>query len=263
VNANIVRGNDNQIQQAFNSHDLDATVHVQSSALADRPAAGVVGRTWVTNDSGTYEHWYDDGTSWQRIYGVDYEEGTWTPTYFAATTDFTSVTYGAGTGGSYVKINETVWIEAFIRTSGITGGVGRVEIRSLPFAIAGRNNFYIGGASNFNVNNPSESYALPGAEQEFLANLRLLQDKLMAITEETVIDKIEVVGAHSFVQVRKAYVLSRDGVEIGRTFHRHTLFPGDDLSGEDPRVVAVCNAVWTDDVLQEYQNYLTSLDDAL
>lgn len=169
VNANIVRGNDNQIQQAFNSHDLDPTVHVQSSALADRPAAGVVGRTWVTNDSGTYEHWYDDGTSWQRIYGVDYEEGTWTPRYFAATTDFTTNVAGAGTAGKYIKINDMVWVQWFMRTSSLSGGVGRVEVDGLPFVFdGGWQSFALGYCVNFAGDHPSAGYFLSGTRVRLL-----------------------------------------------------------------------------------------------
>jgi len=85
----------------------------------------------------------------------------------------------------------------------------------------------------------------------------------MAITEKTTVDKVEVVGDYDFVQVRTAYILEKDGVEIGRSFHRHTLLPGDDLSNEDPKVVAICNAIWDDELLVRYQDYLKSLDDAL
>lgn len=67
VDANVVRGNDNQLQTKLNSHDLDATIHVQSSALVDRPAAGSAGRTWVTDDGTTVVHWYDDGVNWVEL----------------------------------------------------------------------------------------------------------------------------------------------------------------------------------------------------
>jgi len=67
LDANIVRGNDNVIRAAFAAHDADPTIHVQSSTLAARPAAGVPGRLWVTEDAGAYEFWYDDGTSWQGL----------------------------------------------------------------------------------------------------------------------------------------------------------------------------------------------------
>ncbi len=45
----------------------------------------------------------------------------------------------------------------------------------------------------------------------------------MALTETQVEDKIEVVGDHKHVQVRTATVIARDGTEISRSFHRHTL----------------------------------------
>jgi len=80
----------------------------------------------------------------------------------------------------------------------------------------------------------------------------------MAITERTTVDKIEVVGDYSFVQVRTAYIVEKDGVEIGRTFHRHTLVPGDDYSQEDPKVIAICDAIWTPELVQAYKDYIES-----
>ena len=83
----------------------------------------------------------------------------------------------------------------------------------------------------------------------------------MALTESSEYDKIEVVNAqYKFVQVRKATVIKRDGVEIpgSRSFERYTLSPGaldasdnlvdTDLSAEPAEVSAICNAVWTTDV---------------
>ena len=84
----------------------------------------------------------------------------------------------------------------------------------------------------------------------------------MALTEETVEDKIEVVGDYKTVQVRTATVIKRDGTEISRSFHRHVLHPrtktsdtwGDtDISGESTEVQGICNAVWTDAVKTAYQ----------
>ena len=48
----------------------------------------------------------------------------------------------------------------------------------------------------------------------------------MALTESIEYDKIEVVGQYKFVQVRKATVIKKDGVELTRAFHRHGLVPG-------------------------------------
>jgi len=84
----------------------------------------------------------------------------------------------------------------------------------------------------------------------------------MALTEETLQDKIEVVGDYKAVQVRTATVIKKDGVEISRSFHRHALQcstkSGDtwgdtDISSESTEVQAICNAVWTDAVKTAYQ----------
>ena len=82
----------------------------------------------------------------------------------------------------------------------------------------------------------------------------------MALTESIEYDKIEIIGQYKAVQVRKATVIKRDGVEIdgARSFERYVLQAGalddsdnlvdTDLSGEPAEVSAVCNAVWTTDV---------------
>ncbi len=84
----------------------------------------------------------------------------------------------------------------------------------------------------------------------------------MALTEETLEDKIEVVGDYRAVQVRTATVIKRDGTEISRSFHRHVLQcstkTGDtwgdtDISGESSEVQGICNAVWSDAVKTAYQ----------
>jgi hypothetical protein len=69
----------------------------------------------------------------------------------------------------------------------------------------------------------------------------------MALTEETMNDKIEVVnqGSWSSVQVRTATVIKRDGEEISRSFHRHVVMPDADLSAEDADVSAICTTVFT------------------
>jgi hypothetical protein len=77
----------------------------------------------------------------------------------------------------------------------------------------------------------------------------------MALTEETIVDKIEVVENGS-VQVRTATVIKRDGEEINRSFHRHVIVPGQDYSGEDAKVQAVCAAVHTQAVKDAYAAHL-------
>lgn len=78
----------------------------------------------------------------------------------------------------------------------------------------------------------------------------------MALTEESVVDKIEVVGDYSHVQVRTATVIKRDGVEISRSFSRHVIAAGDDYSAEDSKVQGICAAVHTQDVIDAYAAHL-------
>ena len=80
----------------------------------------------------------------------------------------------------------------------------------------------------------------------------------MALTEESVVDKIEVVGDYNHVQVRTATVIKRDGEEISRSYHRHVISAGDDYSGEDSKVQGICAAVHTQDVIDAYQAHLAS-----
>ena len=80
----------------------------------------------------------------------------------------------------------------------------------------------------------------------------------MALTEETVQDKIEVVGDYKHVHVRTATVIKRDGEEISRSFHRHVVAPNDDITGESTEVQAICNAVHTDAVKAAYAAHLES-----
>ena len=74
----------------------------------------------------------------------------------------------------------------------------------------------------------------------------------MALTETTIIDKIELVENNS-IQVRTATIIKKDGTEIAKTYHRHVVSPGDNVTNEDPRVQAIANAIWTDEVIAAYQ----------
>ena len=82
----------------------------------------------------------------------------------------------------------------------------------------------------------------------------------MALTEESVNDKIEVVnyGTYSVVQVRTSTIIKRDGKEISRTYHRHVVMPDADLSAEDDDVAAVCTPVFTQAVKDAYAAHLAA-----
>jgi len=79
----------------------------------------------------------------------------------------------------------------------------------------------------------------------------------MALSESIEYDKIEVVGQYKNVQVRKATVIKKDGVELTRSFERYVLTPDMDLSqrSEPNEVVAICNVVWTQEVKDAWKAY--------
>ena len=82
----------------------------------------------------------------------------------------------------------------------------------------------------------------------------------MALTETLEYDKIEIVGKYKAVQVRKATVIKKDGKELTRSFERYVLTPDTDLSqrSEPNEVVAICNAVWTQEVKDAWKAYQES-----
>ena len=87
----------------------------------------------------------------------------------------------------------------------------------------------------------------------------------MALTETQENDKIEIVSKWN-IQVRNATIIKKDGVELTRSFERHSLVPGaldasdnlvdTDISGEDADVQAIANAAWTTQVKADYKAFL-------
>jgi hypothetical protein len=84
---------------------------------------------------------------------ADYEEGTWTPTLIGQTTDFTSVTYTALTGGKYVKIGNLVHFQLCLQTDAITVGpaAGNLQIGGLPFTATTSSGSTANGASSASI----------------------------------------------------------------------------------------------------------------
>ena len=74
----------------------------------------------------------------------------------------------------------------------------------------------------------------------------------MALTETKVIDQITVTE-NGIVLYREATRILKDGDEIAKTYHRSSLTPGQDLTGQPANVVAICNAAWTTNVVSAYQ----------
>lgn len=74
----------------------------------------------------------------------------------------------------------------------------------------------------------------------------------MAITKETAVDQITVTE-NGIVLYREATRIVEDGVELTKTYHRTSLTPGQDLAGQPDKVVAICNAAWTPEVIAAYE----------
>ena len=80
----------------------------------------------------------------------------------------------------------------------------------------------------------------------------------MALTEETVQDKLEIVGDFKHIQVRTATVIKKDGVEISRAFSRHVVAPDSDVSGESADVQALATQFHTDAVKTAYAAHVAA-----
>ena len=65
--------------------------------------------------------------------------------------------------------------------------------------------------------------------------------------------KLEIIPPHSIIQCRRADIVEKDGVEVGRSYHRHVCVPGDDVSEECAELQAVATALWTQEVIDAYQ----------
>ena len=78
----------------------------------------------------------------------------------------------------------------------------------------------------------------------------------MAFTERTE-HKLEIIPPYSIIQCREANIVEKDGVEVGKTYHRHVRAPGDDVSDDCPELQAVAASLWTPEVIAAYQASLS------
>lgn len=81
----------------------------------------------------------------------------------------------------------------------------------------------------------------------------------MALSKQTVTDKIEIVGPFSHIQVREAIQVLEEGVVISESYHRYVVAPGG--TSTDPKVSAVISAVHTQDVINAYEAHLAAQPD--
>ena len=74
----------------------------------------------------------------------------------------------------------------------------------------------------------------------------------MALSKETVVDQITVTE-NGTVLYRQATRIMEDGNQLSQTYHRTSLIPGQDLTGQPANVAAICNLTWTPEVIAAYQ----------
>jgi len=80
----------------------------------------------------------------------------------------------------------------------------------------------------------------------------------MALTKQTVTDKIEIVGPYSHIQVREAIQVLEDGNIISQSYHRYVISPLDETTDKDPKVQAVAAAVHTQEIRDAYTAHLAA-----
>jgi hypothetical protein len=74
----------------------------------------------------------------------------------------------------------------------------------------------------------------------------------MSLTKTTTVDQITVTE-NGLIMYREATRIMEDGNQISQTYHRSSLTPAQDLTGIPANVVAICNTVWTAEVIAAYQ----------
>ena len=77
----------------------------------------------------------------------------------------------------------------------------------------------------------------------------------MAFTERHE-HKIEIIPPYNILQCRRADIIEKDGVEVGKTYHRHVRVPGDDMSEDCAELQSVAAALWTPEVIAAYQAHM-------
>jgi hypothetical protein len=74
--------------------------------------------------------------------------------------------------------------------------------------------------------------------------------------------KLEIIPPFNSIQCRRADIIEKDGVEVGRTYHRYCRAPGEDVSEDCAELQAVAAALWTPEVIAAYQAHVESQKEA-
>ena len=83
----------------------------------------------------------------------------------------------------------------------------------------------------------------------------------MSLEKSTTIDKVEFVGLHKTLCVRKATSILEDGVTISISYARESYDPKA-VSELPSELQPYAEGVWTDEVIADFQDYLASLNEA-
>lgn len=81
----------------------------------------------------------------------------------------------------------------------------------------------------------------------------------MAITKETVVDQITVTDVGN-IFYREVTRIMEDGNELTKTYHRTSLYPGQDLTGQPANVASIANMTWTPEIIAQYENSLAAAE---
>lgn len=84
----------------------------------------------------------------------------------------------------------------------------------------------------------------------------------MALTKTTNVDQITVTE-NGIVLYREATRITEDGNQLSQTYHRTSLTPAQDLTGQPANVVAICNVAWTPEIVAAYQAQVAALEGAI
>lgn len=84
----------------------------------------------------------------------------------------------------------------------------------------------------------------------------------MAFTERTEY-KLEIIPPFTIIQCRRGDIVEKDGVEVGKTYHRSVYHPGDDLTEAPSEVQSIAGALWTQEIIDAYQSHLTSQENVV
>lgn len=120
ADATVVLGNDNAVRTKHNSHDADATIHLQSSILSSRPGASIAQRVWLTTDERRI--YVDSGTAWSEVAYLSTAGGTVTG----------AVAFSAGITGTTLAFTGAVTLSSSVTLSnGLTVSSGSTAVQDL------------------------------------------------------------------------------------------------------------------------------------